>query len=70
VDDRAVGDQQCEGITKAGLRCRRPGNPYCHHHRPPSDSLNFEARREPGPGDDQDQDSLFDDTDAVLGSAP
>lgn len=56
-DDVLVPEALCQGITQRGLQCRRPGNPYCYQHRPPSDALNFEAagRDDQGPADDQEE---------------
>ena len=56
----AVDDERCAGITQTGLQCRRPGNPWCYQHRPPTKALNFDATAD---GDDaqpaEDQDALF-----------
>ncbi|MEL4504421.1 hypothetical protein AAEX63_06610 [Luteococcus sp. H138] len=54
-----MNDERCSGITQSGLQCRRPGSPYCYQHRPPSDSLNFEAHREREDEPAEDQDELF-----------
>lgn len=53
-----MDDDRCAGITQAGLQCRRPGNPWCYQHRPPSHALNFDAARERDEPIDE-QDTLF-----------
>lgn len=52
-----MDDDRCQGITQNGLQCRRAGNPWCYQHRPPADSMNFDAH--PDRDENQDQDALF-----------
>ncbi|WP_420175038.1 hypothetical protein [Luteococcus sp. OSA5] len=52
-------DERCNGITQQGLQCRRPGEPWCYQHKPPSEAMNFEAHQDRDEAGD-DQESLFD----------